>query len=70
MHALDIQAATRANLQKEVEISQKNAHELEARKRMEIESEKLENMSEAKIALMAKYGYEDEDDADEFSAIC
>jgi hypothetical protein len=33
MQALDIQAATRANRQKEVEISQMNAHELESRKK-------------------------------------
>ena len=54
---MNIQAATRANLQKEVEISQAHAHEIiEAQKRMELEGDKLENMSEAKFALMTKYG--------------
>jgi hypothetical protein len=39
--------------------------EIEARKQLELDSDKPENMSKDKIALMTKYGYEDsEDDAD------
>lgn len=59
MQALEIQAATNANLQKEIALAQKNAVEVEARKQKELESNKVENMSKDKIALMAMYGYED-----------
>ncbi len=36
--------------------------EIDARKQVQLDNEKLENMSEEKIALMRKYGYEDSDD--------
>lgn len=36
--------------------------EIDARKQVQLDSEKLEHMSEEKIALMSKYGYEDCDD--------
>jgi len=62
---LEIQAATHANLQKEIDLAQKNAVEVEARKQMELESNKVENMSKDKIALMAMYGYEDGNDNNE-----
>lgn len=63
---MEIQEATNANLQKEIELAQKNALEVEARKQAELEANKVENMSGDKIALMAKYGYEDgnNDDVD------
>mmetsp|Transcript_12356 Transcript_12356/g.22303 ORF Transcript_12356/g.22303 Transcript_12356/m.22303 type:complete len:224 (-) Transcript_12356:73-744(-) len=65
LQALEIQATTHANLQKEIDLAQKNAVEVEARKQMELESNKLENMSKDKIALMAMYGYEDGNDNNE-----
>lgn len=61
MQALEIQTTTQANLQKEIELAQKNAAEMETRKQLELESSKLENMSEEKRALMAAYGFEDGD---------
>jgi len=65
LKALEIQATTNANLQKEIELAQKNALEVEARKQKELEGNKVENMSKEKIALMAMYGYEDENDGAE-----
>lgn len=65
MKALEIQAKTNADLQKEIELAQQNALEVEERKQKELEASKLENMSGDKMALMAKYGYEDGDEEDE-----
>lgn len=62
MQVLQIQADTQANLQREIELSQKNALEIEARKQAELENDKPENMSEAKLALLSKYGYENDED--------
>jgi hypothetical protein len=40
--------------------------EIEARKQLDLDKGKPENMSEDKIALLTKYGYEDsQDDADD-----
>lgn len=61
MEAMKIQAATQDKLKKEIEISQQNAVEMEARKQQELESNKVENMSKEKQALMAKYGFETPD---------
>src|SRR6056300_1855731 len=61
MEAMKIQAATQDKLQKEIEISQQNAVEMEARKQQDLESSKVENMSAEKRALMAKYGFETPD---------
>lgn len=60
LQALQIQAATHASLQKEIELSQQNAAELEARKQHEIERQKGEHMNDDRKALMSKYGYENE----------
>lgn len=64
LQALEIQATTNANLQKEIALAQKNALEVEARKQQELEASKVENMSKEKIALMSQYGYEDAEDAE------
>lgn len=61
MQVLQIQADTQASLQREIELSQKNALEIEARKQAELDNDKPENMSEAKIALLSKYGYENDE---------
>ncbi|KAL3816102.1 hypothetical protein ACHAXA_004527 [Cyclostephanos tholiformis] len=62
LSVLEIQAATHANLQKEIELSQKNALEIDARKQVQLVNDKPENMSAEKIALIRKFGYEDSDD--------
>mmetsp|Transcript_22089 Transcript_22089/g.48033 ORF Transcript_22089/g.48033 Transcript_22089/m.48033 type:complete len:225 (+) Transcript_22089:84-758(+) len=62
LEALELQATMSANLQKEIALAQKNAVEMEARKQKELEDNKPENMSEEKIALMSKFGYEDGND--------
>ena len=61
LEALEIQAATNEQLQQEIKLAQQNALEVEERKQKELAANKVENMSSDKIALMAKYGYEDED---------
>jgi hypothetical protein len=52
------------SLQKQIELAQANAKELEARKQSELENRKIENMSADRIALMSKYGYENDEDED------
>ena len=61
MQVLQIQADTQASLLREIELSQQNALEIEARKQAELENDKPENMSEAKLALLTKYGYENDE---------
>lgn len=58
---MEIQGNTSAQLQKEIELAQEHGIEMEARKQMQLEANKVENMSSEKMALMAKYGYEDAD---------
>ena len=61
---MEIQNETQAKLQKEIEISQQNIEALEEQKKLKLESNKVENMSAAKRALMAQYGYEDGETTD------
>ena len=66
---MEIQETQAKKLQKEIEISQLNVKALEEQKKLKLESNKVENMSAAKRALMVQYGYEDgetvaTDDAD------
>ena len=56
---MEIQETQAKKLQKEIEISQQNVKALEEQKKLKLESNKVENMSAAKRALMAQYGYED-----------
>jgi hypothetical protein len=53
------------SLRKEIELAQKNEELLETRKQQELEGRKVENMSADRIALMAKFGYEQDDDCNE-----
>ncbi|KAL9181222.1 hypothetical protein ACHAXT_010027 [Thalassiosira profunda] len=61
LEALEIQEATNEQLQQEIKLAQQNALEVEERKAKELAANKVENMSHDKIAMMAKYGYEDDD---------
>ena len=63
----ELQQEQTATLQKEIERAQKNALEVEARKQMELERQKLKNISVEKMALIAKFGYEEENDENEDS---
>ena len=56
---MEIQETQAKKLQKEIEISQHNVKALEEQKKLKLESNKVENMSAAKRALMVQYGYED-----------
>mmetsp|Transcript_23201 Transcript_23201/g.54719 ORF Transcript_23201/g.54719 Transcript_23201/m.54719 type:complete len:208 (-) Transcript_23201:2287-2910(-) len=58
--ASNIKKKKAEELQKEIDASQQNAVELEARKIALLETAKLENMPAEKAALMAKFGYEDD----------
>ncbi|KAL3775907.1 hypothetical protein ACHAWO_012554 [Cyclotella atomus] len=62
--AAQLQQEQSTSLQKEIELAQKNQLELAARKQHELESKKVENMSADRIALMAKFGYENDEDSD------
>ena len=60
MQALEIQATTATNLQKEIALAQRNAVEMEARKQKELADGRPENMSAEKRAMLDQFGYEDD----------
>ena len=62
MQALEIQDKTHAKLQEEIELAEKNALEVEARKQIQLHEGKIENMSQEKIAMLSRFGYEDGND--------